>query len=80
MTEGIVRVFMGARSSGGTRCPAFEQPVKVRRVTQLSRGPAYSLGLAFVDAPADIEKLINQLIYSSGTRPEERHAAGGDHA
>jgi c-di-GMP-binding flagellar brake protein YcgR len=78
MCEGAVRVYdptpVGAGTDGSPiHEVVFEHRVKVRRVTLGSHEPTYALGLAFVDASADIEERVNALLAMAekGAGPEK---------
>jgi hypothetical protein len=66
MCEARLRVF----SPGQTRTAdepnnegdlMFEQAIKIRRVTLISREPTYSLGVAFIDPTPDLDRRIDEL-------------------
>jgi c-di-GMP-binding flagellar brake protein YcgR len=64
MSEGTIRVYGHQKAGGGHEAatPVFEHRVKVRRVYLTDRQPKYSLGLAFIDPQAGIEKQVAALL------------------
>jgi hypothetical protein len=75
MLEGIIRVMDAAGQV------IFEHRVKVRRVYLTEREPVYSLGLAFVDPRAGIEKQVYSLLAGRGEgKGKKSPDRGGRHA
>jgi len=84
MVEGTVRVFAPDKSRKNRDGSAvlnlvFEQPVKVRRVSQLSREPSYNLGVAFLGAGIEMDQRIATLLVQTGNAPSEATSGGGQH-
>ena len=67
MTEGTVRIYncTSVEALGDASVineVIFEHKVKVRRVILLSHDPTYSLGMAFIDPPSDIDQRVDRLM------------------
>ena len=71
MSEGIVRVL------GDKGEVVFEHHVKVRRVYLTDREPVYSLGVAFIDPEAGIEKKVAALVQrkTAGSKSTAGHTS-----
>jgi c-di-GMP-binding flagellar brake protein YcgR len=82
MVEGTVRVFAPDaerknRDGSAIQNLVFEQPVKVRRVSQISREPSYNLGVAFLGAGVEMDQRIAALLVQTGNPPVDVSAGGG---
>jgi len=82
MVEGVVRVFAAdpsrkKRDGSPVMNLVFEQPVKVRRVSQLNREPSYNLGVAFLGAGAEMDQRIAALLVQTGNARDDSSNGGG---
>jgi hypothetical protein len=84
--EGTVRAFAPGSNQGGDTGGEpellLEHRVKIRRVTLVGRDPVYSIGCAFIDPTAELDRQINNLF--NRIQGEKRAPAalkmGGAHA
>ena len=82
MVEGTVRVFApDANRKNRDGSPVlnlvFEQPVKVRRVSQLNRDPSYNLGVAFLGSGTEMDQRIAALLEQTGNAGLGPSSGGG---
>jgi c-di-GMP-binding flagellar brake protein YcgR len=71
MCDGTVRILRPAggergEKDGSSTVAVFEHAAKVCRVTMIGREPVYAIGLAFIDADADLEQRIATLMDGAG--------------
>lgn len=83
MCEGKVRIFHGAvaipqSDPESAREPIFETRVKVRRVLLRGHDTTYQIGLAFLNAPENIEELILNVFHASDEFREQKALQEGD--
>ena len=82
MCEGTVRIYDPTPvGTGGDGLPIYEirfqHAVKVRRVSMASHDPTFAIGVAFIDAPPDIEQRVAELLEMAGVESPERGGADG---
>ena len=84
MTEGVVRVYdcnsiEALNDESHTHRVIFEHHVKVRRVVLHNHEPVYSLGLAFLNPPGDIEVRVNKVMAAIKELSSPASESGGNH-
>ncbi len=82
MGEGTVRIYDPTPTgTAGDGSPIYEirfqHAVKVRRVSLASHDPTFAIGVAFIDAPPDIEQRVAELLEMAGVESSERGGADG---